>query len=62
MAMTETVQGTYRVDLSNLQTLGRVRAGWRKQSLPVRATLARLQSFCSSSFPLAANSGISIHA
>ena len=25
VAMTETVQGTYRIDLSSLQTLGRVR-------------------------------------
>ncbi len=29
VAMTETVQGTYRVDLSSLQTLGRVRDSWR---------------------------------
>lgn len=63
MAMTETVQGTYRVDLSSLQTLGRVRGGWRKQSLPVpHCTRKRLQGLCSSSFPLAASSRVSIHA
>lgn len=30
VAMTETVQGTYRFDLTSLQTMGRVRSGWRR--------------------------------